>query len=438
MQRYVEISGSAALFALSLACTRGEVNLGEGATSQNLEQTSLCAESTTLSETIYVANQAELDALAGCEEITELHIVPFLGIDLTPLASLRRITGAFDIGAYPEPLPEDFEEQQTVLEPVRALIDAGWIDSLHGLESLETVSVLYMNGTTVSDLTELQSLQAIEDGIVVRQAKNLVNLAGLEATEPPSLVWIADSSSFESLVGLEYGAQMGSLYLERVPALVNIDALGSVTSADTILLISTGLTTLPPLDQLIYVANFNIEGNEFLTDLNGLDALQAVNSLTINANPSLRSIPAFPELSSLDTLVVTYNDALEEAALNFPALVPQTRTIGMHEVQYSTVYVQLSNNAALRHISSPASFSALQFFSAFENPSLLDIDLGPLERADFLMIADNPALTSVVAPSLATVNTLEVVNNPLLSTAVFDDVETFSRQISGNAEPGAP
>jgi hypothetical protein len=136
--------------------------------------------------------------------------------------------------------------------------------------------------------------------------------------------------------------------------------------------------------------------------------------------------------------VVTYNDALEEVALNFPALVPQTRTIGMHEVQYSTVYVQLSNNAALRHITSPASFTALQFFSAFENSSLLDIDLGPLERADFLLIDDNPALTSVVAPSLATVNTLEVVNNPLLSTAVFDDVETFSRQISGNAEPSAP
>jgi hypothetical protein len=439
MQRYVETSGRDVLFALSLSCTRGEVNLGEGATSQNLEQQpTLCAESTTLSGPIYVANQAELDALAGCEELEELRIVPFVDIDLTPLASLRRITDAFEIGANPEPLPEDFEEQQIVLEPVRALIDAGWIDSLHGLESLETVGVLYMNGTSMSDFTELQSLQAIEDGMVVRQAKNLVNFAGLEAIEPPPLVWISEGSALESLAGLEYGEQMGSLYLERVPALVNIDALGSVTAADTILLIDTGLATLPPLEQLIYVADFRIEGNGVLTDLNGLGALQAVNSLTINANASLRSIPAFPQLSSLDTLVVTYNDALEEVALNFPALVPQTRTIGMHEVQYSTVYVQLSNNAALRHITSPASFTALQFFSAFENPSLLDIDLGPLERADFLLIDDNPALTSVVAPSLATVNTLEVVNNPLLSTAVFDDVETFSRQISGNAEPGAP
>ena len=118
--------------------------------------------------------------------------------------------------------------------------------------------------------------------------------------------------------------------------------------------------------------------------------------------------------------------------------MPQTRTIGTHEVEYSTVYIQLSNNAALRHITSPASVTAAQFFSAFENASLVDIDLGALERADFLMIDDNPALASVAAPSLATVNTLQVANNPLLSTAVFDDVETFSRQISGNAEPSAP
>lgn len=441
MQRHTPISCTIPLLpllTLSLACTRGEVNLGEDAVSQNLEQPSRCAESTSLSGPIYVNSQAELEALAGCEQLDELRIVPFSGADLAPLASLRSIAGAFEIGADPNPLPDDFDEQQTLLEPIRALNDAGWLDSLHGLEALEAVGTLYMTGITVADLTELQSLQAIEDGMVVRQARNLVNLAGLEAIEPPSLVWVADSSSFESIAGLEYGAQMGSLYLERVPALVSIDALQNVTAADTILLVGTGLVTLPSLEQLIYVADFDIEGNDSLTDLNGLDALQAVNSLTINANASLRSVPQFSQLSSLDTLVLTYNTALEEVALNFPALVPQTRQIGMHEVRYSTVYIQLSNNAALRHITSPASFTDVQFFSAFENESLVDIDLGPLERADFFLIDDNPALASVVAPSLATVNTLEVVNNPLLSTAVFDGVSTFSRQISGNAEPSAP
>jgi hypothetical protein len=441
MQRYVETSSAVTLvplLALGLACTRGEVNLGEGATSRNLELSSRCAESTVLPESIYVANQAELDALTGCEEIQELRIVPFADIDLTPLASLRRITDAFELGAFPENLPEDPEEQRILLEPIRALNDAGWVDSLHGLEALESVGILYLSGTTVSDLTELQSLQAIEEGIVLRQAKNLVNFAGLEAIEPPSLVWVADSSSFESLAGLEYGPVIGSLYLERVPALANLDALGNVTSADTIMLLETGLATLPRLDQLIVVTTFNIEGNEFLTALSGFDALQAVTSFNINFNASLRSIPEFPQLTFVDTLVMTYNDALEEVALNFPALLPQTRTLGWREVQYSTGYLQLSNNAALRHISSPASFSALQFLSVFENPSLLDIDLGQLERADYLMIADNPALSSIVAPSLATVNTLEVIDNPLLSTAEFDDVDTFSRQISGNAEPSAP
>lgn len=443
MQRHVKMSGAVApfplfpLLALSLACTRGEVNLGEGATSQNLGQASRCAESTSLSGLIYVANQGELDTLAGCEQIQELRIVPFSGIDLTPLASLRRILDAFELGAVPPDLPEDFEEQQVVMEPIQALIDAGWIDSLRGLESLESVGTLYLNGTAVSDFTDLQSLQTIKNGMVVRQAKNLVNLGGLEAARPP-LLWIADSSSLESLDGLVFGPEERSLILERVPALVNIDALQSATYAATIIISGTGLVSLPSLEQLSFVADLSIEGNELLSDLSGLDALQAVNSLVIRGNPSLLSVPEFAQLSGLETLVVSYNDALEEIALNFPALQPQTREIGTREVRYSTAYIEFIGNSALRHITSPVSFASAQFFSVFDNESLLDIDLGPLEHVDFLTIDNHPALMSVVAPSLATVNTLEVVNNPLLSTGVFDDVDTFSRQISGNAEPSAP
>src|SRR5688572_671189 len=94
--------------ALALACSDGEVDLGDGLISQDVTQSGRCADSPRLEGEIYVNNQAELDQLSGCERIGGLRIVPFEGIDLTALASLRRIDGPLDIGAMPEVYPEDF------------------------------------------------------------------------------------------------------------------------------------------------------------------------------------------------------------------------------------------------------------------------------------------------------------------------------------------
>jgi hypothetical protein len=424
------------LLVISPGCSSGEVNLGDGTISQNVTQTSRCTDSPRLEGEIYVHNQAELEQLSGCEQIEGLRIVPFEGIDLTALATLRAIDAALDIGADPDVYPEDFEEQIAFLEPFRALQESGWVDSLHGLENLERVQALYLTGVGVTDLSELESLAIIESGMVVRHGNDLQNLNGLGAKPP--LLWIADAGALSSLDGLELDVSAGSLILERVPSLVNIDVLQNVTTADTLIISGTGLTELPDLSQLIYVSTLNIEGNAVLTDLSGVAELQAVDSLSIQANASLTNLPELSQLSSLDQLIVNGNPVLEQVSLNFPALQPQTRAFGRREVPVSTTYVQISYNDSLARITSPANFIDLQFFVVYQNASLTDIDLGQLERAQFFMIDDNPVLDTVTAPSLASVNTLEVVNNPLLSTAVFDSVATFSRQISGNAEATTP
>jgi Leucine-rich repeat (LRR) protein len=435
MQRHLDTSFTisfVSLLALSLGCSNGEVNLGDGTISQNVTQASRCTDSPRLEGEIYVHNQAELEQLSGCEQIEGVRIVPFEGIDLTALASLRVIDGALDIGADPEVYPEDVEEQTAFLAPTRALQEGGWLDSLQGLENLESVQALYLTGVQVTDLSELASLANVEGGLVIRHANGLQNLNGLGAKPP--LLWIADSGTLSSLDGLELDVAAGSLILERVPALADIDALQNLTSADTLILSGTGITELPDLSQLVYVSALNIDGNAVLTDLSGLAELQAVGSLSIQANPNLTSLPELSRVSSLDQLIVNGNAALEEIALNFPALQPQTRSFGEREVEVSTSYVQISYNESLRRITSPANFIDLQFLVVYQNASLTDIDLGQLERAQFFMINDNPVLDAVAAPSLASVNTLEVLNNPRLSTAVFDGVATFSRQISGNAE----
>jgi len=417
---------------LAAACSDGEVDLGDGLISQDVTQSGRCADSPRLEEEVYVNNQAELDQLSGCERIGGLRIVPFEGIDLTALSSLRRVDGPLDIGADPEVYPEDFDEQQEFLAPIRALQEAGWVDSLHGLENLESVQAFYLTGVGISDLSELESLETV-DGLVVRYSHHLQNLNGLGAS--PRLLWITYADALQSLDGLQLESNAGSLILEWLPALVNIDALAQATTIDTLILSGTGLTSFPQIGQLVYATSVSIGANEALADLSALGSLQGVGVLTIAGNPSLTALPQFPQLSSFDDFIVIGNAALTDVSLDFPALEARKRPIGEQGLELNDGgYIEISYNDSLQHITSPANAGSAQAVSVFQNPSLLDLDLGQLTHADVLLIDDNAVLSAVTAPSLATVDLLEVMNNPALSTAVFDGVDTFTRQISGNAD----
>ena len=101
-----------------------------------------------------VENQAQLDALAGCEAIeSDLVIVPFESPDFSPLASLRRVAGRFELGtmAARGNAPEDWFERLT------QLIADGWIDSLDGFQALEPVGNLKLVGIGVPSLEPLSN-----------------------------------------------------------------------------------------------------------------------------------------------------------------------------------------------------------------------------------------------------------------------------------------
>jgi hypothetical protein len=52
---------------------------------------------------------------------------------------------------------------------------------------------------------------------------------------------------------------------------------------------------------------------------------------------------------------------------------------------------------------------------------------------DLLEIENNPLLAEVGLGALTTVDTLRVRDNPRLAAATFDAVQTFARDMSGNA-----
>jgi hypothetical protein len=72
-----------------------------------------------VSRSLVVSNQAELDALDGCERINgDLELRVFPGIDETPLLSLRVVAGVLSVYAAGEETPSEIERP---LDGLRAL-----------------------------------------------------------------------------------------------------------------------------------------------------------------------------------------------------------------------------------------------------------------------------------------------------------------------------
>jgi hypothetical protein len=424
------------LSTLALACSDGDVDLGGGLVGQTLERAARCTESTVIDGDVSVTNQDELAALAGCEAIGgNLRIQFFEGADLSPLASLRSVGNRLELGAMP-PLTLGDQAGQ---EAFYAMQQVGHLESLQGLAALESVGALTLDAVLVEDFTELASLRSIGGTLVAHRMHNLRDLTGLEGVVV-SDIWISDSRALESLAGLSVSELPDAIIFEWVPALTNVDALTLVREiGGPFILTGTGLSTLPEMG--LSATRIDLSQNNELVDMSGL-RFSTVVQVDVYNNPKLRSFATLDELFSIDALSVIGNDSLETLTLDFRNFLPDhpstfARATAGRDLQLSASQFEIAYNASLREIRSPAMLSAVQYFSIYENASLTDVDLGALERADLLLIEDNPALGSVTVPSLRSVDELQVTNNPQLSVAAFDNVLTFTRQISGNA-PGAP
>jgi len=414
---------------MSFACSNGDVSLGEGRSTQDLVQNSRCSESSVLAADVFVTNQAELEALAGCEEIQgRLTIDIFEGLDLAPLASLRRVSSYFEVGTLPL-----FDRDPAAQVALEAVQESGILPSLQGLESLERVGSLQLNSLLVTDFTELESLRQIDETFHLYDLRNVTSLVGLEAVRTSRLE-IGYCPKLETLDGFTFEEVSGGLSLDTLPALTSIDAYAGVGVVDGRLSIyGTGLESLPDLS-LSSVLQLVIKGNPGLVDVSGLRTLSFANELRIVGNPLLKAFPAMPDLHYFGSLDVIGN-GIETLALNFPALETLKQTIGNRTVDLPAERVVIASNPGLLHVGAPFGYQRVRNFLVYDNASLQDIDFGSLERADLLVIEENAVLDSVSLPSLAGVGTLEVTNNPKLVADVFDGLRTLERSIAGNAAP---
>lgn len=444
-------------------CASEGVDLGGGTVAQELRRGSRCADSAIVEGDVLVAGQADLASLEDCEEIRgELTIQLFPAADLSPLHALRVVEGTLSVGQEAASVAfaaADFdpEEVEALAAQDAELLANGWLASLAGLEGLERVGALFLEGTSVSDLSALEQLRVI-GGQVARTGnvlsletgslslianRSLVDLQGLESVRGVDALLIVDSPSLQSLSGIVLEPELTAVNLSDAPELVDLSALSPLVNVISLTLSGLGVADLSALSSLQTAELIGIHGNPALVDASGLATLVRAASVAFSQNAALRRLPSFGQWFFVpDELLILDNPVLETVALDFGGF-PATRLVDGSEHVVPTNVVEIRGNAGLSSVSIPAhparedgaangGLTSVDFFLLSDNPSLSSVDFGGLRRAGVLSIANHASLDSVTLGSLARVEELLVTNNPQLSAAVFDGVATFERTLSGN------
>ena len=166
-------------------------------------------------------------------------------------------------------------------------------ESLHGLETLERVENLGINGSSLKSLNGLNNLSWV-NSLYVSEHSELEDLQGLEklVTIEENLS-IARNAVLKNVMSLQNAKPIhGELKIEDNYALENLNGLENITRLDNLFI--TGNNTLRSLQALQNLetveGELRIIDNEKLQNLNGLEGLKKIYSLRIHRNKFLIDI----------------------------------------------------------------------------------------------------------------------------------------------------
>jgi hypothetical protein len=385
-----------------------------------------------------VTTQAQLDELAGCEEVSGKLLIDApdgVDLDLSPLASLRRVRGELVIGCNPYVGTDSYCGPSVE----RSL-------TLDGLESLESVASLTLGGLRVTSLAPLGNLRSIDNQLNIVNCGSLTSLEGLEGALL-STVSLQQNVQLSSLSGLTLAADAERVHIQGAPALTDLSALSPLESVSHLELREMPLRHLNMLSQLTSVDSLYLIQVPELNDLSGLSQirtvarlyldetglenldelpLESIAELDLSHNAALVEVDSLGTLLRLSRLSVIGNDRL----LRLPAF-PNLTAIDWVDLEFNTALVEGPRFPNVEHMSSGT-------IAIANNPALLEIDgFANIDQAAAIEIRQNVQLARVNFGRLRTAGTLRITCNlelPDSSLAPLLDVEVPSgeRQLDGN------
>jgi hypothetical protein len=295
------------------------------------------------------------------------------------------------------------------------------------------VDSLLLFGLNVPDLQPLSQLAGFLNTLVVARCPQLKNLHGLEGLTGVSYLSIARNEALTSLEGLILGRDVISLNLGGLPAFTGLGTASPI-AIGALFIVQTPLVTLDDFSGLEVADALWIVGNESLVDADALDGLLRVQTMILEGNANLTALPPFSSLSGLTQLSVRNHAALETLPL-FPGLAGDPSPEARYALINRPEMLEIEGNPRLTRIAAPSGWNAALYVSIADNQGLTTLSSGGLGAVDLLSIVGNPNLETLEVDALRTVDRLEVKDNPKLSTGSFDDVQSFAREMSGNAAP---
>jgi hypothetical protein len=419
------------LGVIGSACSDKVVSLG--AAPSDVQAAGTCGDGIVVGNVI-ATHQEDIDALAGCTEITGDLLMGFDGMDLRPLSSLRVVRGLVHVGVDPD-------STWSGNPPDRG------VASLAGLESLERVGALTLNALLSDDLSPLRHLREVSPSpdnasdntagfsfIDIEACDQLRDLSGLESLTVWSRLVLQGNDALESLDGLTAPAEVQSVIIIGGPALHDLTALYGVRAIRGGLNIEA--TAVQDLNGwgLQSADSLALRDNPVLTDLSGF-ALGGVSTLLLMDNPRLEQLRGFnvgQELRILD------NDALRALPDEFSNFNGSFADDTGQQQTNSFDWFELRGNASLESAHLPRGATLGGRVSIHDNPNLRELDFHDVKALFELSIQNNASLQTVQLDRLHSADTLSVTGNPQLSTAAFSSILSSSKQMSGNLDPSQP
>jgi hypothetical protein len=350
----------------------------------------LCELSDTYRGSVTITRAAELATIAGCRGIIgDLLIANFTAENLEPLRSLETVRGALTITGF-----------------------SGSLEGLNNLESVDSLGLEGIDTPTLSPLRRLSDIGGARAGVAshvgelyISAAPNLQNLDGLGGIETVGSIALQHNSALESLAGLQVPPTFVRLTLTDNPILRDVADLG-ITALDTLEIEQTGLSSLAGFGSLQEVDTLALINNVFLTSIGELVALQRVRVWYIEQLP-LTTLPVFPALNTATQVLVQNNQSLVDVdSLASIGLISQLDVIG---------------NPSLLRLPSFPNLTTLQEVHIRDNQSLgSGPDFPNATRAEFISIIENPALPALRGfRTLESVRAVDISKNPLLTEVDF-------------------
>ena len=340
-------------------------------------------------------SQDDLAVLAGCTDISGSLRIGGAVTDLTPLASLRRITGSLYVNDTAVPW-----------DPPATLT------SLQGLEGLESVRSVELEHLIVPNLDPLAGLTYLPGGLKLERLTQIESLAGLHNLQhiggPLTILQVDKITDLQALAGLT--EILDSVELIELPALPsleglhNLERVGRLRIDDCPVLSDLdGLRGLQRVDEYVVLEQLS------LTDLHGLEGLTELGEP--GGETAGITMLYVPQLASLDALAVDWHGD-NAFSIHGSAIADLDALAGATEL----ARLSLSENHALVDLAGLEALAEVHGgLDLFGNANLVDLGaLANLESVGLLTLAES-VVTDLALPALQEAGEVWVLRNAQLS-----------------------